>query len=128
MSLPGRPFSRRLIGNKFSVLEKIQAVVLGADPKISVGIFGDGADDIFRQAVARREQFPVLAVPTRQAVLRARPQLSVADLKQRENLRAENFRAGRGNEMIGLEIETSPSSRVPDPDLLLMIHQHRPGV
>ena len=74
-------FFRHLNGNKFPILETIQALVSGPDPKVSIGGFGDGTDDIARQAVGGRETFPFLAIPARQAVLCARPQLAGPILK-----------------------------------------------
>src|SRR5271154_5486373 len=85
------------IRNKFSIFEIIQSAIFRAGPKSAAGIFRDGADGIFRQAIKSREQFPFLSVKISQPALRSRPNLSVATFKQRKNPLAQNLRARRGN-------------------------------
>ena len=114
-------------GGEFSVLVKIQSAALRAGPEISDGVLRNGSDGIVRKTVARREQFPFLPVKVCKAVLSSGPKPPVPPFKQRENFPAQNFRAGCGNKMIGLEQEQTVIPRS-DPDLLPAVHQRFPGI
>src|SRR6202012_5505795 len=101
--------------------------IFSSNPKIAVGVLRDGANDIFRQTIAHRENLPLRTIPATQSVLRASPQLSAAVFKQGKDLRTENFRAGRGNKMVGLKLKKPLVARA-NPNLLLLIHKSRPRI
>ena len=101
------------IGSEFSVLEKIQAAVFRADPKISAGVFRDGADDVFRKAVARREQFPVLAVEIARGRFAFRPKAVRRGLQTARKLSAQELpRRGREqNDWFEIQTALRPAFR-----------------
>ena len=125
--IAGQSVPRRLKRNKFPRLEKVQALALRSNPKVSLRIFRQGANDIFRQTVARGEKFPIVSVPSHQAVLRADPQLPGAVFKQRENLAIEDFRAERALKMVRLKLKKPLVARA-DPDLLFAVHKDSPRI